>query len=209
MEILSMYMEVLFPCIWRFFPCIWRFCFNVYGVCPWVWRFCFHVYGSCPCIWRFISVYMEFDAMYMEAIFYFRVEFPEFGMTCPVQGCLASSFYRKFNQLKRDWYNINVQDIMMHHCIYCSKECFERRHAKSHVKTHRTSAGLPITITDFKRMNNGYMSPGSATLPRPRFTPTRSDVTNLSAREQAAERQRLADVCQQSEAAKMSKRGRG
>ena len=52
------------------------------------------------------------------------------------------------------------------------------------------------------------MSPGPATLPRPRSTPTRSAVTNLSAREQAVERRRrLADVCQQSQAAHLSQRG--
>ena len=54
--------------------------------------------------------------MYMEAIFYFRMEFPEFDMICPVLRCPASSFYQKFDQLKQHWYNINVPEIMMHQC---------------------------------------------------------------------------------------------
>ena len=93
--------------------------------------------------------------MYMAAIFYCRMEFPEFGMICPVQGCPASSFYRKFDQLKWHWYNIHVSEITIHQCSYCKKSFVERRHAKSHVKTHRTPAGLPISITDFKKRKNG------------------------------------------------------
>ena len=93
----------------------------------------------------------------------------------------------------------------MHQSSYCKKDFVEIRHAKSHVKTQRNPAGLPISITDFKKRNNRYMSPGPATLPRHISTPTRSTVTNLSAREQAAERgRRLADVCQQSQAAQLS-----
>ena len=83
----------------------------------------------------------------------------------------------------------------------------EKRHTKSHVKSHRTPAGSSIAITQFKKRNNRNMSPGPATLPRPRTTP-RSTVTHLSAREQAAERRRrLADVCNQSQAAQLSERG--
>ena len=135
------------------------------------------------------------------------MEFPEFGMICPVQGCPASSFYRKFDQLKRHWYNIHMQEITMHQCCYCRKDFVEKRHAKSHVKSHMTPAGSSIGITEFKKRNNRYMSPGPATLPRPRTTP-RSTVTHLSAREQAAERRRrLADVCNQSQAAQLSERG--
>ena len=135
------------------------------------------------------------------------MEFPEFGMICPVQGCPASSFYRKFDQLKRHWYNIHMQEITMHQCSYCRKDFVEKRHAKSHVKSHMTPAGSSIGITEFKKRNNRYMSPGPATLPRPRTTP-RSTVTQLSAREQAAERRRrLADVCNQSQAAQLSERG--
>ena len=132
------------------------------------------------------------------------MEFPEFGMICPVQGCPAPSFYWKFDQLKRHWYNIHVPEITMHQCSYCKKDFVEKRHAKSHVKTHRTPAGL--SITDFKKRNTRYMSPGPATLPRPRTAP-RSTVTHLSTREQAAERRRrLADVYNQSQAAQLSER---
>ena len=189
----------------------------------------FHIYGSFPCIWKF-SMFMESLFMYMEVLhhvygsslcirrvfsciwkkyfFYFRMEFPEFGMICPVQGCPTSSFYRKFDQLKRHWYNIHVQEITMHQCSYCRKDFLEKRHAKSHVKTHRTPAGLPISITDFKKRNNLYRSPGPATLPRQGSTPTRSAVTNLSFREQAADRQRrLADACQQTQSAQLSETG--
>ena len=76
------------------------------------------------------------------------------------------------------------------------------------MKSHRTPAGSSMAITEFKKRNNRYMSPGPATLPRPRSKPTRSAVTNLSAREQAAERRRrLADVWQQSQAAQLRERG--
>ena len=127
-------------------------------------------------------------------------------MICPVQEYPASSFYRRFDQLKRHWYNIHVQEITMHQCSHCMKDFVEKRHAKSHVKSHRTPEGSSITITEFKKRNNRYTSPGPATLPRPRTTPI-STVTHLSAREQAAERQRrLADVCNQSQAAQLSKR---
>ena len=135
------------------------------------------------------------------------MEIPEFGMICQVQGYQASSFYRRFDQLKRHWYNIHVQEITMHQCSYCKKDFVEKRHAKSHVKSHRTPEGSSITITEFKKRNNRYTSPGKATLPRSRTTP-RSTVTHLSAREQTAERRRrLADVCNQSQAAKLSERG--
>ena len=183
-----MYMEVLHPCIWRF---------SLYESVQCIWR-------VCPCIWRF-------DAIYMEAIFYFRMEFPEYGMICPVQGCPASSFYWKFDQLKRHWYNIHVPYITMHQCSYCKKDFVERRHAKSHVKTHRIPAGLAISIRDFKKRNNRYRSPEPATLPRPRSTPIRSVVTsNLSSREQVAERRRrLAYICNQSQATQLRERGAG
>ena len=152
-----------------------------------------------PCIWRFF--------MYMEKFFFSGWSFQEFGMICPIQGCPASSLYRKLDQLKRHWYNIHVPEIMMHQCSYCRKDFVEKRHAKSHVKSHRTPAGSSIAITEFKKRNNRYMSPGPATLPRPRTTP-RSTVTHLSAREQAAERLRgLADVCNQSQVAQLSERG--
>ena len=128
-------------------------------------------------------------------------------MICPVQGCQTSLFYQTFDQLKRHWYNFHVRKITMHQCSYCKKDFVEKRPAKSHVKSHRTPAGLSIAITEFKKRNNWYMSPGPATLPRPRTTP-RSTVTHLPAREQAAERQRrLADVSNQSQAAQLSERG--
>ena len=97
----------------------------------------FHVYGS------FASIYMEVFYVYGEYVhvyggFFFRMEFPEFVMICPIQGCPASSFYRKFDHLKRHWYNIHVPEITMHHCSYYKKDFVERRHAKSHLKTHRT-----------------------------------------------------------------------
>ena len=50
--------------------------------------------------------------MYMEAIFYFMMELPEFGMICPVQRCPTSSF----DQLKQHWYKVHVPEIMMHQC---------------------------------------------------------------------------------------------
>ena len=168
-------------------------------VCPCIWRFCIHVYGSSLCIYR------VFPCIWKKYCFYFRMEIPEFGMICPVKGCPASSFYQKFDQLKRHWYNIHVQEITMHQCSYCKKDFVEKRHAKSHVKSHRTPEGSSITITEFKKR---YTSPGPATLPRPRTTPT-STVTHLSVREQAAERQRrLADVYNQSQATQLSDRER-
>ena len=185
----SMYMEVFH--VYGSFPCIWKFSmymdlFDVYGEFGRIWRFCIHVYGGSLCIWRVFPCMWRY--------FCFRMEFPEFGMICPVQGCLPSSFNRKFDQLKRHWYNIHVQEITMHQCSYCKKDFVEKRHAKSHVKSHRTPAGSSISITDFKKGNNQYMSPGPATLPRPRTMP-RSTVTHLSARGQAAERRRrLAEV---------------
>ena len=90
MESLSMYMEVLFPCIWKFtmymevfhvyggFPCIWKFSmymevFHVYGEFVHVYggfvsmyMEVYHVYGSFPCIWKFF-MYMELS-MYMEVL---------------------------------------------------------------------------------------------------------------------------------------------
>ena len=42
--------------------------------------------------------YGEYFHLYSEIIF-IRMEFPEFGMICPVQGCPASSLYRKLDQL--------------------------------------------------------------------------------------------------------------
>ena len=160
--------------------------FDVYGEFGRIWRFCIHVYGGSLCIWRVFPCMWRY--------FCFRMEFPEFGMICSVQGCLPSSFNRKFDQLKRHWYNIHVQEITMHQCSYCKKDFVEKRHAKSHVKSHRTPAESSISITDFKKGNNQYMSPGPATLPRPRTMP-RSTVTHLSARGQAAERRRrLAEV---------------
>ena len=82
-----MYMEVLFPCIWKFSMYMESLSMYMEVLHPCIWRFPMYMEFLHPCIYKF-SMYMESISMYMEA-FFFRMEFRDFGLICHIQGCPA------------------------------------------------------------------------------------------------------------------------
>ena len=42
------------------------------------------------------------------------MEFPEFGMVCPVSGCAGSTFFRKFDHLNKHWLQFQQRLVTLH-----------------------------------------------------------------------------------------------
>ena len=61
-----MYMEVLFPCIWKF--SMYMEVFHIYGSFSCIWSLSMYMEVLHPFIWKF-SMYIESISMYMKEIF--------------------------------------------------------------------------------------------------------------------------------------------
>ena len=132
------------------------------------------------------------------------MEFPEQGMSCPVRGCAASTFFKKFDQLRNHWYQFHSRTVQIHKCSVCQATFVKRKDARRHVRQHH----LSVLITTFSKVNERYMDPGEVALPRARAS-VKADP-ELTPREQAAQQRRiLAKRCINSEASALSSRGRG
>ena len=131
-----------------------------------------------------------------------RMEFPDFGMSFPVRGCTATTFFKKYDKLRSHWYNYHQQTVLMYKCSICMVTFRARKEAKKHDKSHKADS----LIFSFNRVNDRYMSPGDAVLPHPKVS--LKDDPTLSPREQAARRRHaLAEICSTSGAAALSSRG--
>ena len=131
------------------------------------------------------------------------MEFPEFGMVCPLSGCAGSTFFRKFHHLKKHWLQFHQRLVTLHKCSICETVFGAKRDGGKHIRSHHGQRGC---LTSFTKVNCRFMSPGEVTLPLPRKKS--SMPTNLTPREQAAlQRQRIAAIAENSPAAALSQRG--
>ena len=93
------------------------------------------------------------------------MEFPEFGMVCPVSGCAGSTFFRKFDHLKKHWLQFHQRLVTLHKCSICETVFGAKRDGGKHIRSHHGQRGC---LTSFTKVNCRFMSPGEVTLPLPR-----------------------------------------
>ena len=124
-------------------------------------------------------------------------------MSCPVRGCAASTFFKKFDQLRDHWFQFHSRTVQFHKCSVCQATFARRKDARRHVRQYNPS----VLITTFSKVNERYMDPGEVALSRARASVKANP--ELTPREQAARQRRiLAERCINSEVAALSTRGR-
>ena len=111
----------------------------------------------------------------------FYMEFPEFGMVCPVSGCAGSTFFRKFDHLKKHWLQFHQWLVTLHKCSVWDTVFGAKEIGWKHIRSHHGQRGY---LTSFTKVDCRFMSPGDVTLPLPRKKST--VPANLTPREQAA-----------------------
>ena len=90
------------------------------------------------------------------------MEFPEFGKVCPVSGCAGSTFFRKFDHLKKHWLQFHQRLVTFHKCSICETVFGAKRDGGKHIRSHHGQRGC---LTSFTKVNCRFMSPGEVTLP--------------------------------------------